>query len=116
MTSPDKQQKKSNLKRIASGQQPNSTVAVALDQDIDWAAEAEASNKFICSRTDFLFSILAFIVAISFSLAKFYLLENSENLQGQILFDSVQVPALILLQVMSKAYLSESCFFFSQIF
>lgn len=46
-------------------------------------------ERYLCSRTDFLFSCMAFVFSIGFALFKFYLLENDENNLATILFDGV---------------------------
>ena len=54
------------------------------------SVDAHERHKIICSRTDVVFSCLAFVISISFALVKFYLLENDQNASALLHFSEVQ--------------------------
>ena len=55
---------------------------------------APSNPRFVCSRVDVYFSCLAFVASISFSIFKFYLLENDEYASSTLLFEVRRVIRL----------------------
>jgi hypothetical protein len=57
---------------------------------------APSTPRFVCSRVDVYFSCLAFVASISFSIIKFYLLENDEYASSTLLFEVRRVTRVLL--------------------